>query len=242
MIALPTIQGLIKRRILVNYQADPAVVRGLLPARFEPKLFKGHAIVGICLIRLEEIRPLHTPPFIGISSENAAHRIAVTWKDDGGIAREGVFIPRRDTNSSLNHLTGGRVFPGEHHLAKFVIDDDGRNIDFAMSSTDGEVAVSLKARSTDSFPPDSIFGSLESASQYFEGGSLGYSVTHDPTVLDGIELETKDWLVEPLEVLEIRSSFYENLAVFPRDAIRFDHALIMRNVAHEWHSHRALSV
>ncbi len=242
MIALPTIQGIIKRRILANYRADTEVVRGLLPNRFEPKLYKEKAIVGICLIRLEDIRPLHTPSFIGLSSENAAHRIAVTWTDDDGVPREGVFIPRRDTNSGLNHLAGGRVFPGEHHLADFVIDDDGRNIDFAMSSADGEVAVNLKARSTDSLPPDSIFDSLASASQYFEGGSLGYSVTHDPAKLDGIELETKEWLVEPLDVAEISSSFYDDRSSFPEGTIEFDHALIMRNIAHEWHGHRPLSI
>lgn len=242
MIALPTIQGIIKRRILANYRADPDVVRGLLPTRFEPKLYRDNAIVGICLIRLEDIRPLHTPSFIGISSENAAHRIAVTWTDDVGASREGVFIPRRDTNSALNHLAGGRVFPGEHHLADFVIDDDGRTIDFAMSSVDGEVKVNLKARSTDSLPPDSIFDSLASASQYFEGGSLGYSVTHDPAKLDGIELETKEWRVEPLDVSEVRSSFYDDRASFPEGTIKFDHALIMRNVAHEWHGQHPLSI
>jgi len=242
MIALPTIQGTIKRRILANYRADADIVRRLLPARFEPKLYKERAIVGICLIRLEGIRPLHTPSFIGISSENAAHRIAVTWTDDDGASREGVFIPRRDTNSALSHLAGGRVFPGEHNLADFVVDDDGSNIDFAMSSADGDVAVSLKANSTDSLPPDSIFDSLAAASQYFEGSSLGYSVTHDSARLDGIELNTKEWRVGPLNVSEISSSFYDDPKSFPDGSIRFDHALIMRNIAHEWHSHRPLTV
>jgi predicted MPP superfamily phosphohydrolase len=36
----------------------------------------------------------------------------VTWNDETG-ALEGVYIPRRDTGSLVNHLAGGRVFPGE---------------------------------------------------------------------------------------------------------------------------------
>ncbi|MDI1242571.1 MAG: DUF2071 domain-containing protein [bacterium] len=242
MIELPTIQGIIKRRILANYRADASVVRGLLPSRFEPKLHKDHAIVGICLIRLEGIRPLHTPKFIGLSSENAAHRIAVTWTDDDGHGREGVFIPRRDTNSGLNHLAGGRVFPGEHNLAKFAVADDGNNIDFAMTSEDGKVSVNLKAISTDKLTPGSIFDSVSAASQYFEGGSLGYSVTRDPAKLDGIILDTKQWHVEPLNVQEVRSTFYDDPASFPEGSIEFDHALIMRDIAHEWHSHDPLTV
>src|SRR5215213_8122480 len=107
---IPTIQGLIDRRMLVNFTADPAVVQKLLPAPFRPKIFKGKAIVGICLIRLKHIRPKGFPSVVGLSSENAAHRIAVEWGKDGK-TREGVYIPRRDTSSWLNQMAGGRVFP-----------------------------------------------------------------------------------------------------------------------------------
>jgi len=44
------------------------------------------------------------PEAVGFSSENAAHRIAVLWDDEQGVTREGVFIPRRDTNSPVNYL------------------------------------------------------------------------------------------------------------------------------------------
>jgi len=33
-------------------------------------LVRGSAIAGICLIRLEEIRPKGMPSFVGVSSEN----------------------------------------------------------------------------------------------------------------------------------------------------------------------------
>jgi hypothetical protein len=116
---LPVIQGIIKRRLLVNFRADPSVVQNIIPGRFRPKLHKGFAVVGICLIRLEKIRPRMFPGILGVSSENAAHRIAVTWTGEDGREKEGVFISRRDTDSTFNHLTGGRVFPGEHHKAAF---------------------------------------------------------------------------------------------------------------------------
>lgn len=90
---VPTVRGLIDRRILVNYRVDPAVMARRLPEPFRPKLFRRHAIGGICLIRLKRIRPAGWPAAIGIGSENAAHRIAVEW-DEGGAVREGVYIPR----------------------------------------------------------------------------------------------------------------------------------------------------
>lgn len=233
---LPTIQGLIKRRILVNFCAEPRVIQNILPREFRPKLHKGKAVAGICLIRLEHIRPKFTPEFIGINSENAAHRIAVIWEDENGKTLEGVFIPRRDTGSTLNHLGGGRVFPGEHHKAAFNISEDETSIDFAMRSDDGTVFVNLKGKIGDNLPPTSIFSSLEEASNFFEPGSLGYSVTKDAKHLDGIFLKTKEWRVQPLELRSVESSFYQNETLFPKGSIEFDHALLMRNIDHEWHT------
>src|SRR5258708_37019501 len=115
---IPIIRGLIDRRILVNFRVDPDALARLLPAPFRPKMAKGAGMAGVCLIRLKKVRPRFLPAFVGISSENAAHRIAVEW-DENGFTREGVFIPRRDTSSWLNTWLGGRLFPGVHHHAGF---------------------------------------------------------------------------------------------------------------------------
>ena len=238
---LPVIQGKIARRILANYRADPAVVQRLLPASFRPKLHRGHAIVGVCLIRLVQIRPAWLPSAFGMASENAAHRIAVQWTDDAA-EREGVFIPRRDTGSRLNQLAGGRVFPGEHHAAQFTVTDEAGRIRFAMRSRDGAVEVKLAGRETDALPPGSCFGSLAEASAFFEGGSLGYSVTRGGRRLDGLALRTREWRVSALEVEEIRSSYFADAARFPAGSIQFDHALLMRNIPHEWHQMEDLYV
>jgi len=76
-IKIPKIKGIIDRRILINYQVDREVLGNFLPKPFKPKLVNGKGIAGICLIRLKEIRPKGLPKFMGISSENGAHRIAV---------------------------------------------------------------------------------------------------------------------------------------------------------------------
>jgi hypothetical protein len=74
----------------VNFRVPPEIIQRQLPRPFVPKLHNGHAIAGICLIRLEEIRPKRFPRMLGLSSENAAHRIAVRWEDSTG-AHEGVY-------------------------------------------------------------------------------------------------------------------------------------------------------
>ena len=232
---LPVINGLIRRRLLVNFRVDAEVMSGFLPAPFRPKLQRGYAIAGICLIRLEQIRPGWLPRFCGISSENAAHRVAVLWDEPSGESREGVFIPRRDTGSWLNHFAGGRLFPGEHHLADFAVTDDGSRISMSIHAHDGLMAVQLRAHESDWLPTSSCFESLAASSAYFEGGSVGYSVTRDRCRLDGIRLQTDGWQVRPLAVEHVESSFFADESAFPAGSVTFDHALIMRDLSHQWH-------
>src|SRR3954447_22654606 len=98
---IPVIQGVIDRRILVNFQVDPEILAKILPSPFHPKLAGDCGMAGVCLIRLKEIRPRFLPAVFGVSSENAAHRIAVEWTSREE-AQEGVYVPRRDTSSRLN--------------------------------------------------------------------------------------------------------------------------------------------
>jgi hypothetical protein len=230
----PAVRGIIKRRMLVNFRVDAEGMQRLLPAPFRPKLHQGYAIAGICLIRLEQIRPAGFPSFLGFSSENAAHRIAVVWDDPSGEPMEGVFIPRRDTGSLLNHLGGGRVFPGEHHLASFHVTDDGAHVDFNMESRDKAVSVRVRGSEADDLPSSSCFASLADSSRFFECGSIGYSVTCDVHRLDGLRLETHEWRARAFQIEQVSSSFFADTSRFPTGSVAFDHALIMRDIPHDW--------
>ena len=230
----PAVRGVIRRRVLVNFRVDPQVMQRHLPHPFRPKLLGGCAVAGICLIRLEAIRPWPVPYPVGTHSENAAHRVAVTWTGAEGEAHEGVYIPRRDTSSVLNHLAGGRLFPGEHQRARFGVRDEAGAIALAMQPDDGAVAVRLRARPVRTLPPTSLFTSLDEASAFFSAGSLGYSATRDGARLDGVRLHASAWHVEPLAVESVYSSYFADESRFPRGSVAFDCALLMRNLPHEW--------
>jgi hypothetical protein len=204
----------------------------LLPKQMRPKLHNGYALVGICLIRLEQIRPLGLPSFVGFSSENAAHRVAVQW-DEANSTQEAVYIPRRDTNSALGLWLGGRLFPAKLHAATFDVCTQTDKIELHVRSQDQVVQVDFAARVAKHLPRDSIFASLEAAREFFQNGSLGYSYRVGQNHLDAVELQTKVWTVETLEVLQVYSSYF---AGFPETEIVFDHALLLQNLPHVWNS------
>ena len=230
---IPVIRGIIDRRILVNYRVDPKVLEKILPAPFRPKLVNGAGMAGVCLIRLKHIRPRYLPSFIGISSENAAHRIAVEWEQDGQ-QREGVFIPRRDTSSRLNTLVGGKLFPGVHHHATFRVQEQDDTYRLVLDSDDRQTHVLVEGRASAELPKNSIFPSIHDASDFFSKGSLGYSVTAQPGKFDGLELRSFNWKAFPLAVDKVESSFFENPTMFPPGSVQFDCALLMRGIDHEW--------
>lgn len=227
---IPKITGIIDRRILINYQVDKEVLERYLPEPFKPKLVNGKGIAGVCLIRLKEIRPKGLPKQLGISSENGAHRIAVEWTENGKL-KEGVFIPRRDTSSKLNSIAGGTLFPGVHHLAKFTVNESEGHYEVGFISDD-KTTLSIKAKETNHWNNESIFENLECVSDFFENGSIGYSPDKDN--FDGLQLKAYTWEVSPLEVEEVESSFFEDRNIFPKGSVKLDHALLMKNIEHEW--------
>lgn len=229
---IPTIHGFIDRRILINFTADPNVVSKIVPAPFRPKIYKGKAIVGICLIRLKDVKPKGLPNIIGVNSENGAHRIAVEWEENG-VTKEGVYVPRRDTSLLLNTLLGGRLFPGKHHLAKFNVREKEGNYHIDFLSSD-KTKISIDAQTTEQFDKNSIFETIENVSNFFEKGAIGYSPNQDK--FDGLQLQVYKWAVQPLDVINVQSSFFEDENLFPKGSVTFDNALLMTHIEHEWHS------
>jgi len=233
---LPILAGKIKRRLLINFRADPEVAQSLIPAPLRVLEQRGAAIVGICLIRLEHIRPKGLPSALGIASENMAHRIAVTYDDKDKVPREAVYIWRRDSNNPLNQLAGGRLFPGVHGAATFNIQEEGQTTELEAKTRnhDGDVHVrGLAGEGENSFASQS-FADFAEARDFFARGSCGFSCSADGQKLDGMQLLTPKWEVSPLAVSLANSAFFEDLSKWPKGSLKLDCGLIMRDIEHEW--------
>jgi hypothetical protein len=192
-------------------------------------------MAGICLIRLDELRPQGIPARFGLSSENAAHRVAVVW-GQGDAREEGVFVRRRDTSSWWNVTAGGQLFPGVHHRAEFDVRETPEALRVALESRDGLTSVAVAGRAASALSTSSVFGSLAEASRFFELGTRGYSPAHGKSVCEGLELRADRWSVVPFDVSELRSSLFDSRELFPAGSTEFDCALLMRDIPHEWHA------
>lgn len=230
----PRMSSVVERRLLVNYRVDPEVAASLVPQPMRPQLVGGWAVAGICLIRLGQFRPSGLPGWVGLRSENAAHRIAVEWDGPHGPST-GVYISRRDSGSAINVLAGGRLFPGEHSSARFDVRETAQDLHVAFDSRDESISVSVDVQTADRFQGSELFADLAQASAFFQSGAAGFSATHDGRYFDGLELHTDAWQVEPVDVRSVRSTVFDDQNRFPPGTAILDCALLMREVPVTWH-------
>ena len=153
------VKGTIDHRILLNFRIDPEVMSRNLPSEFTPKLVGGYAVGGICQVSLSEMRANGLPAILGTQSHNAAHRIAVTTSQG-----EGVFVTRRDTNSTLNTLSGGRIFPGVYQKAAFDVSSHQDSYTVSIETKKGDPIMSINADVVSYLPEGSIFNSTKEIS------------------------------------------------------------------------------
>lgn len=223
----PKLNANIERRLLVNYSVDPVVLQPLLPSGYTPQLVNGRAVAGICLIRMGAVRPPRLKPEVGWRGENVAHRIAVE-RQVGDTTQHGVFIPIRHSASVLPVLAGGRLFPGVHKHADFVVHETDERI--AVQAESSDYSVDVKVRVTDEWTGE-LFPDLEAASQFFKKDKEGWSPQRHGDGMDTMVLETDAWSVEVGSMETLKSSFFDSL---PAGSYEFDNVLVMRKVPVTW--------
>jgi Uncharacterized conserved protein (COG2071) len=234
---IPTMAATVERRLLINYRVAPDVAASMLPAPFRPRLAAGAAVAGICLIRLGDLRPAGLPAAAGLRTENSAYRIAVEWDTPtGGTSHTAVYIPARHTASRLTAALGGRLFPGVHQSARFLVEETEHDMHLAFAADNTHDTLDVTARLTDHWPGSALFTDLNHASQFLRDGATGYSTTRHPQRLDGVELRSATWHVRPAELTDITSSYFDNPRTFPPGTAQPDIALVMRTIPVTWHA------
>lgn len=229
MAMLRNLEGIIHRRVLLNYRIDPDAAARHVPDHLELQLVDGFAVGGVCLIDVA-LTPPRVPSTFAFRSWNGAHRFAVLTPD----GTPAVYIPRRHSNAWLTTIAGGRIFPGVHGRAHVAASDRDGRLAIVLDAVDGSVAVDVAVEESDKLPEDSVFADADAASRFFEAGCVGYSDRRRGDSLDAITLHTEQWSVSPAKVISASSTYFDDAEQFPAGSASIDHALVMREVAHSW--------
>jgi hypothetical protein len=240
MMIAKTIECRIERRLLVNYRISPQRVAALLPEPFRPQVVSGHAVGGVCFIRIGQLRTAKAPKMLGLTTENVAHRFAVEWDDADG-THAGVYIPRRDTDSWMTSVAGGRAFPGSHHLARFDVDEPRDDVNIKVSSRDGQVRLGVDSVPANRFQSQ-IFESFDELVSFFRRAPVGFSRSMDGRCVEGVRLKSASWEARPMRIERMESSLFDNAELFPTGTCTLDSALVMRDLPVRWVVHGSIAL
>jgi hypothetical protein len=235
---ISTLEGQMNWRIMVNYRAELGILRQYLPAPFVPRSFDGYGMVGVSLLNQKNQRIKGLPKTVGLDSLQVLHRIAVSWTELDE-TYHGVYVPHRNTNSLVQVLAGGRMYPGLFHIARFRLEESEKGCKLEMKGRN-QMYLKVQGQQTSKFPRESVMRNVETARNFFGGPSLGFSPRYKQMIFDGLELVVEQSKLQPLRIEHLRSSFFEDTSRFPKGSIYFDHALIEKQVAHQWHYQREL--
>lgn len=222
----PAITSLTERRLLVNFRLDPQAAARILPAGARPLLRRGHAVGGICLIRLTGIgRPgpglagnlADLAGRLGLRAEIAVHRIATVRPGPDG-PEQGLHVIRRDTDSRISTLTAGLFLPGEHHLARFEVEESPERLRIRYRAADGGAEAAVQAVAADRLRGSVLFADFEEAAAFARASPDGYATRE------------QEFSVRPAALLEVSSSVFGDRALFPTGTAEPDSAVVLRDV------------
>lgn len=227
----PVLEGRIERRVLLDHAVDTEVAARLLPSGFEPRLLDGRAVVGVCLIRLADVRPVGMPAWLGRSVEAAAHRVSV-WREGPDGPEAGVYVPRRDTTSWAATMAGGRVWPGVHHRAAVTVRRSAKELSVEVRCRDGQavaVAVDLAERAHLGVR----LADAAAASAFHAVERIAWSPGRDGS-LEAADLLVHGWAARPVGVLTTASTWVDDPRRFPPGTSTLAGALLMEDVPVTW--------
>ncbi|MBM3977123.1 MAG: hypothetical protein FJ299_09050 [Planctomycetes bacterium] len=131
------LRGPIGCRLLIVYRIDLRALAALLPDELEPAPFKGYGLAA--LVYTHRIRASgrwwQAPPSQG--GDFLTLRFTALAKT-GAPKRAAVWIPRRETSSSLSARMASLLLPGEHQRCEVVLEQTDCTLELRVQSTRGE--------------------------------------------------------------------------------------------------------
>jgi hypothetical protein len=199
------------------------------------RLLDGRAVVGVCLIRLVEMRPTGLPRPLGRTIEAAAHRISVVGPGDDG-PEPGVFVPRRDSRSRAAVRAGGRIWPGVHGRADITVERRPSSLAIDVACPDG-AAVSVTLDLDADRPGGTALADPDATRTFHAVERRAWSPRRGGGPESGLEeavLDCLPWSARPVGVTAATSTWLDDRDLFPLGSSHLAGALLMEDVPVRW--------
>jgi uncharacterized protein YqjF (DUF2071 family) len=224
-------QGMVRRRFLINYPVEPSLLAPFVPPGGELSLHQGKAWLSDCFVHITGMRPTGVPQALGVSFHYLIHRTRARLPFPDGKKREAVLVLDPTIDSRLLATFGAAAtgVPFKRRPIEFVTDGsawrlgvrDGKDLIF-------EAMIRGSSFGTD-MPTNSPFSSLSQADEFLLGVSYGGSWNPEAGTLHVLAETHEPWRAQVGTCDTRRNAFLEGLGI---ESPRADHVITMVDCPH----------
>jgi len=222
--------------VLISYRTPAQAVRHLVPGGLRLVEHHGHAFWNIVICRIDRMRPVGLPAFLGITYHHVAYRLLVQAPLARGGHLAGLYFLRSDADSRLIATGGNITTQFRFHQASIQLDDSASAVAARVASSTGGNATFHATRSRAfALPPDSVFDTIEQSRSLLKYRPLGLSVAPGGKRVDIAQVRRDEsmWCEDALDCGNITAD-WEYLRGIGQHDLRIEAATIVRPMPYRW--------
>jgi hypothetical protein len=220
---------LVDRRILILYRVSAAVLEQILPAAAEPRHVADRALAGIAFRRRWMTRSRLVPARLG-TTHCATHFVLVRGCS-GPDRHPGIFTFRHDSSSRWQAWW---TSAGGGHHARFEVVDRVDSLELVGDSDDQVMHLLLKAQVARGLPDSSVFRSVPQVADCLAADLAGLGLLQPPGAGGQGGSVWSHLRLEPLDVVQLESSFFDRWRHVSPGLVEFDSAFSLREDQLAW--------
>jgi uncharacterized protein YqjF (DUF2071 family) len=224
-------QGIVRRRFLINYPVEPSLLEPFVPPGGELSLHQGKAWLSDCFVHISNMRPSWVPRALGITFHYLIHRTRAVLPFPDGKKREAVLVLDPSMDSRLLNVFGAPMtgVPFKRRPIDFVTDGSAWRLGVRQGKGLIYEAMIRGSSFGTEMPTNSPFSSLSQADDFLLGVSYGGSWNRETGTLHLLAETHEPWRAQVGTCDIRRNAFLEGLGF---DTPRADHVITMVDCPH----------
>lgn len=171
--------GTISRCWLFVYKTPISDAKRFLPPQLEPVQYNNYSFWNVVVCQVKNMRPQLCLLPMGITYWHVAYRVYVRVRPRENENIEGLYFLRSDCNNSLISMVGNLLTDFNFHTAKVSVHENDQSINISIASQGSNDQAIINKVEQPLLLADSVFNSLDEASQFLKYKPNGISIQRD---------------------------------------------------------------
>lgn len=225
------VESFFETSLVLTYAAPKEQLQSLIPPCLRLDTFEDSlAFIAVAMVKTKDLRIKGFPRFMGNDFLLTGYRVFVKYTTSQQKRLRGLYILRSETDKSKMAFLGNIFTHYNYQKTDITFKSEGDSI--KVNSNQSGLALTVTCADDEiSLPKNSPFKSWKEARRF--AGPLPFTFTYNDKKKEVLIIEgvRKDWTPRPVNILESRVGFIEELGI--RNAV-LANAFVIHNIPYYW--------